>query len=179
MIGAFHRAGISVILDVVFNHVYIEKSIDETIYEKIVPGYYFRYHPDGSISNSTGCGNDIATERYGSKTNLNTIDLWLSEYKVDGFDSDLMGVLDVTTMERISARCQEESVPIMLLGEGWDLPTALPQESKAIIQNAHKLTHIRFFNDSFRDTLKGNIFHAEEKGFVNGSGRFMEKLATH
>ena len=81
---------------------------------------------DGSLSNGTGVGNDFATERkMARKFILDTIDFWLNEYHVDGFRFDLMGAMDIETMKKIHERCKEEAVPIMLLGEGWDLPTAL------------------------------------------------------
>ena len=79
MIEAFHQEGISVILDVVFNHVFI---MEESPFEKLVPGYYFRYHETGDLSNGTGVGNDIASERkMARKFILDTIDFWLREYR--------------------------------------------------------------------------------------------------
>ena len=94
--------------------------MEESPFEKLVPGYYFRYNKDGTLSNGTGVGNDFATERgMVQKFILDTIDLWLREYKVDGFRFDLMGSMDIETMQKIQQRCGEEAVPIMLLGEGW------------------------------------------------------------
>jgi len=174
MIHMFHQEGISVILDVVYNHVY---RIEKSDFEKIVPGYYFRYHPDGSLSNGTGVGNDIASERkMVRKFILDTIDFWLREYKVDGFRFDLMGILDTETMQEIHERTKQEEMPIMLLGEGWELPTALPAEKKATSRNSWKLAGIRFFNDFFRDTLKGNLFKNTDAGYVNDDGRFIERM---
>ncbi|MBS4208614.1 type I pullulanase [Bacillus sp. FJAT-50079] len=174
MIDSFHQEGLSVILDVVYNHVFIMK---ESPFEKLVPGYYFRYHDDGTVSNGTGVGNDIATERkMVRKFILDTINFWLGEYKVDGFRFDLMGVIDVETMKSIYNRSVQEDVPIMLLGEGWELSTALASEKKATSSQSHQLPGIRFFNDLFRDSLKGNLFHNDDLGFVNGNGRFIERL---
>ncbi|MBO1914705.1 hypothetical protein J4G37_59010, partial [Microvirga sp. 3-52] len=83
MIQAFHQADIAVILDVVYNHVFV---MEESAFEKLVPGYYFRYHTDGNLSNGTGVGNDFATEKnMAQKFILDTIDFWLTEYRVDGF----------------------------------------------------------------------------------------------
>ncbi|MFK4997373.1 alpha-amylase family glycosyl hydrolase [Bacillus sp. N9] len=128
MIDAFHQEGLSVILDVVYNHVFIR---EESPFEKIVPGYYFRYHADGTLSNGTGVGNDLATERkMVRKFILDTIDLWLNEYMVDGFRFDLMGAIDIETMNAIRRRSDQEDVLIMLLGEGWELATALPSDKK-------------------------------------------------
>ena len=174
MIQAFHRAGLSVILDVVYNHVFVMK---ESAFEKLVPGYYFRYHTDGTVSNGTGVGNDLATERkMMRKFILDTIDFWLTEYKVDGYRFDLMGAIDIETMRKIRDRCAEEATPIMLLGEGWELSTALAPEKKATSFNSSQLTDIRFFNDFFRDSLKGNLFDTSDKGYINGNGRFIERL---
>ncbi|MBO0588043.1 type I pullulanase [Sporosarcina sp. E16_8] len=174
MIQAFHQEEIAVILDVVYNHVFI---MEESPFEKLVPGYYFRYHSDGSLSNGTGVGNDFATERaMARKFILDTIDVWLDDYHVDGFRFDLMGAIDIETMNKIHDRCKEETVPIMLLGEGWDLPTALASEKKATSMHANQLTGIKFFNDYFRDSLKGQLFNKHDTGYVNGQGRFIERL---
>src|SRR5690606_16167628 len=139
--------------------------------------YYFRYHEDGSVSNGTGVGNDLATERLMvRKLILDTIDLFLSEYQVSGFRFDLMGAIDIDTMNAIVSRCNKESSPIMLLGEGWELATALPLDKKATSRNSHQLRGVRFFNDYFRDTLKGSVFNATDTGFVNGAGKYLERL---
>ncbi|QNK87355.1 type I pullulanase [Sporosarcina sp. resist] len=174
MIQAFHQEEIAVILDVVYNHVFI---MEESPFEKLVPGYYFRYHSDGSLSNGTGVGNDFATERaMARKFILDTIDFWLNDYHVDGFRFDLMGAIDIETMNQIHERCKEESVPIMLLGEGWDLPTALASEKKATSMHSNQLTGLKFFNDYFRDSLKGQLFNKHDTGYVNGQGRLIERL---
>ncbi|ASN06728.1 type I pullulanase [Virgibacillus necropolis] len=174
MIKKFHQEGISVILDVVYNHVFI---MEESPFEKIVPGYYFRYHTDGSLSNGTGVGNDLATERrMVRKFIIDTINFWLQEYKVDGFRFDLMGAIDIETMKNVHERCSKEAVPIMLLGEGWELPTVLAPEDKATAINSQQLSGIRFFNDYFRDSLKGNQFDTNSAGYVNGLGHFIERL---
>src|SRR5690606_7856429 len=168
MIHSFHQSGIGVIIDVVFNHVFIKETIEETNFEKLVPGYYFRYHDNGILANSTGCGNDFASERImARKFILDTVNFWLNEYKVDGFRFDLMGVLDIETMKEVKNRCEQEDTPIMILGEGWDMATALPAHKKATSFNSEPLKGIRFFNDYFRDTLKGNLFHTGERGYVN------------
>lgn len=174
MIQAFHQSGLSVILDVVYNHVFI---MEESPFEKLVPGYYFRYHPDRTLSNGTGVGNDFATERKMARTFiLDTIDFWLDEYQVDGFRFDLMGSIDIKTMRLIQERCQEEVAPIMLLGEGWELSTALSHDLRATSSNSKQLPGIRFFNDYFRDSIKGNLFDQHDTGYINGNGHFIERL---
>nr|WP_233711389.1 type I pullulanase [Lederbergia citrisecunda] len=174
MINTIHQEGLSVILDVVFNHVFI---MEQSPLEKLVPGYYFRYHDDGSLSNGTGVGNELATERkMVRKLILDSIDLFLTEYQVSGFRFDLMGAIDIDTMNDIVTRCEKEPSHILLLGEGWELETSLPPEKKATSRNSHNLKGICFFNDYFRDSIKGNVFNVEDTGFVNGGGRFIERL---
>jgi pullulanase len=174
MINTFHQEGISVIIDVVYNHVFI---MEESPFEKLVPGYYFRYHADGTLSNGTGVGNDLATERkMVRKFVLDTIDFWLVEYNIDGFRFDLMGAMDIETMRLIQKRCEKEAIPIMLLGEGWELPTELITEEKATSSNSKHLLNVRFFNDYFRDSLKGDLFDQHNLGYVNGNGHYIERL---
>lgn len=177
MIDTFHEVSLSIILDVVYNHVYIR---EQSTFEQIVPGYYFRYDErTDQPSNGTGVGNDLATERVMvRKFILDTIDLWLSEYRVDGFRFDLMGVMDIKTMQAIKKRCKREKRPIMLLGEGWDLPTALDHNEKATSQQSHRLQGIRFFNDYFRNMIKGTSYEKVNDGYVNGRGKNRAHLPT-
>jgi len=175
MIQAFHEEGLSVILDVVFNHVFRHQ---ESVFEKLVPGYFFRYHSNGEMSDATGTGNDLATERnMVRKLILDCVDYWLTEYQVDGFRFDLMGVIDVATMQAIRMRCEQEKRPILLLGEGWELDTPIPTEQKSSNSQSDQLAGISFFNDRFRNTMKGNLFDQHALGFVNGNGYYMERLA--
>ncbi|MBB5174731.1 type I pullulanase [Texcoconibacillus texcoconensis] len=174
MIDTFHREGLSVIVDVVFNHVYIWQT---SSFEKTVPGYYFRYGPNGELSNGTGCGNDIASERpMVRKFILDTVDHWLRHYKVDGFRFDLMGILDIETMQQIKKRSDEENLPMILLGEGWDMPTALDSKQQATSFHAQKLPGIAFFNDLFRDATKGSTFEEAARGYFNGEGAGKETI---
>jgi len=174
LVQAFHEQNISIILDVVYNHVFI---MEESSFEKLVPGYYFRYHLDGKLSNGTGVGNDFASERVmARKFILDSIDFWLKEYRVDGFRFDLMGAMDIETMKKIKERCDSEENLILLLGEGWDLQTALDSEQKATSDRSHQIPGVRFFNDFFRDTLKGNLFDSLDYGYINGQGKYIERL---
>ncbi|MCT2534175.1 type I pullulanase [Aquibacillus koreensis] len=176
MIHAFHNQELSVILDVVYNHVF---SQEDSSFEKLVPGYYFRYQADGSLSDGSGTGNDIATERKMVRAFiLDCVDYWLTEYQVDGFRFDLMGAIDLETMQQVQTRCQQENRPILLLGEGWELDTALAPQKKSTNFHAEQLPGISFFNDTFRDTLKGNLFEVAHAGYVNGNGQFYERMAA-
>ncbi|MFZ3576857.1 type I pullulanase [Virgibacillus sp. DJP39] len=174
MIQAFHEEGLSVILDVVYNHVFFHP---DSAFEKLVPGYYFRYKQDGSLSNGTGTGNDLATERMMvRKFILDCVDYWIKEYQVDGFRFDLMGAMDVETMKIIHNRCLAADRPILLLGEGWDLHTQLQPDQKATLSQSNQLEEISFFSDRFRDSLKGNLFNAGDSGYANGNGHYIERL---
>ncbi|WP_226038072.1 type I pullulanase [Aquibacillus saliphilus] len=174
MIQAFHQEGLSIILDVVYNHVFYHQ---DSALERLVPGYYFRYKEDGSLSNGSGTGNDIATERkMARKLILDCIDYWITEYKVDGFRFDLMGAIDLDTMKAIRIRCLQENRPIVLLGEGWELDTELQPEQKTTSSKSNQLLEVSFFNDTFRDSLKGNLFETMDVGYANGNGHYIERL---
>lgn len=174
VVKAFHEKGIAVILDVVFNHVFY---MPNSCFEKLVPGYYFRYHGDGTLSNGTGVGNDTKTERIMMrKFFVDTVKYYVNEFKIDGFRFDLMGTIDIDTMQEIQAFVFQHNPNAFLLGEGWDLPTALPRERKTTHENAFKVPEIHFFNDYFRDTMKGNNFNLMDRGYFNGGGKFYERM---
>ncbi|MGK0552954.1 type I pullulanase [Macrococcus capreoli] len=174
VVKAFHEQGISVILDVVFNHVY---NMPSSPFEKLVPGYYFRYHGDGSVSNGTGVGNDTKTERIMMrKFFVDTIKYYIHEFKIDGFRFDLMGTIDIETMQQIKSIVMADNPNAFLLGEGWDLATAMPKEMKTTHVNAWRVPEIHFFNDYFRDTLKGNNFNLMDRGYFNGGGKYYERM---
>ena len=133
LIDSLHQKGIRVILDVVYNHVYVKEN---SSFEKIVPGYYFRHDENGMPSNGTGVGNDMASERkMVRKFIIDSVCYWLREFKVDGLRFDLMGILDVETMNWVQEEAEKILPNILIIGEGWDLNTPLPQKSKANLRN--------------------------------------------
>lgn len=167
LIRTLQDNGLSVILDVVFNHVY---KLEESSFEKLVPGYYFRYDGGGNPVNGTGVGNDTASERkMVRKFITDALLYWLNEYKVDGFRFDLMGIHDVETMNIAAQKLKSLNPGIFLLGEGWDLNTNLEPEKRATLSSAKVLPDYSFFNDSFRDSVKGSIFIDGTAGFINGN----------
>ncbi len=167
MINTFHKNNIGVIMDVVYNHVY---DMHEFPFEKLVPGYFFRYDDRGMKSNATGCGNDIASERsMVRKFIIDSVKYWASEYKIDGFRFDLMGILDVETMNIIKREVDKINRKIMLYGEGWNMPTALEERRRAHQGNAYKMEGYGHFNDRYRDLIKGNTFDVYNKGYVMGN----------
>ncbi|NCB66995.1 MAG: type I pullulanase, partial [Bacilli bacterium] len=149
MIQGLHDAGIRVIMDVVYNHVYLPKL---HALEKTVPGYYFRKNADGTLSNGTGVGNDTASERYMMrKYIIDSITYWAKNFHMDGFRFDLMGIHDVETMNEIRIALDAIDPSIIVLGEGWNLNTNLPPSEKAVQQNADRMPGVAHFNDALRE----------------------------
>ncbi|MBW7476139.1 type I pullulanase [Paenibacillus oenotherae] len=167
MIQAMHENGLRVTMDVVYNHMY---AVNPSNFENLVPGYYFRYNEEGKLSNGTGVGNDTASDhKMMRKFIIDSTQYWVNEYNIDGFRFDLMGIHDVETMNQVRDALLKIDPTLLLIGEGWDLPTALDPEIKAKQSNAAKFMGIGQFNDGVRDGLKGSIFIFEEQGFVNGN----------
>jgi pullulanase len=174
VIQCLHDENIRVIQDVVYNHVFIR---EDSSFEKLVPGYFFRHDENGLPSNGTGVGNDFASERLmARKFIVDSILYWMKEYGVDGFRFDLMGILDVKTMTIIRKEVDKVLPGAILIGEGWDLNTPLPPHQKANLRNAHQLQGIGQFNDWFRDTIKGSTFNLYDKGFALGHGHLEQKV---
>ncbi|MBP3949813.1 type I pullulanase [Bacillus suaedae] len=167
LIQTFHSNQLKVIVDVVFNHLYIR---EESALEKLVPGYYFRYESNGDVSDGTGVGNDYASERkMARKLIVDAVEHWLKVFSVDGFRFDLMGILDVDTMHEIKQLATSIQPDVLILGEGWVLPTAHEPTGLASIEQAHLLPDISFFQDQFRDSIKGDTFEESNAGFISGS----------
>ncbi len=175
MVQAFHKNGIRVILDVVYNHV---GNPNEQSFEQTVPGYYFRKNADGSWSNASGCGNETASERpMMRKFMLESVKYWAKEYHLDGFRFDLMGVHDIHTMNLISEELHAMDSTIFIYGEGWTAgDSPLPVEKRAIKQNISKLYGIAAFSDELRDGIKGEWNNLENKGFVSGEPGMEESI---
>lgn len=166
MVLALHSRGIGVIMDVVFNHTYRR---DDSNLQKIVPGYYYRNDETG-YTNGSGCGNEVASDRpMVQKLIVDSLIYWAKEYHIDGFRFDLMGVLDIDTMNVIAERLKEIRPDIYLYGEGWNGgPSSLAEEKRAFKASAKKMPRIGMFNDDIRDTIKGSVFYDDHLGFVNG-----------
>ncbi|EPZ37738.1 MULTISPECIES: type I pullulanase [Anoxybacillus] len=173
-IRAFQNEGIRVILDVVYNHVYIRET---SSFEHLVPGYYFRYGSNGYPSNGTGVGNDLASERkMVRKFIIDSVMHWLNEYGVDGFRFDLMGILDIDTMNDVRRAIDAIDPTVIVLGEGWELATPLSREKKTMIANAKHTPRIAYFNDRFRDYVKGSTFQVRDRGFALGDCSYKEAV---
>ena len=168
MVDGLHKAGLRVIMDVVYNHVY---NAQKNAFGQTVPGYYFRYNDDGSFTNGSGCGNDTASERkMMRKYIVDSVKYWAKEYGIDGFRFDLMGLIDLETMKEVRKAVYDIDKNSIILGEGWDM-SQLPYGNRTIQPNAYKLADnngVAFFNDSFRDAVKGKG-DDDVAGFVSGN----------
>jgi len=174
MVQALHAAGIGVIMDVVYNHTYDGNSY----LNKIVPYYYYRYTTSGANSNGSGCGNETASEReMFRKYMVDSVTYWATEYMIDGFRFDLMGLHDVTTMQEIEKAVHAINPQAIIYGEGWTGGTStLSTNQQMTTANAKKVTAsegaigaVAVFNDVTRDGLKGSVFDAAEQGYGNGN----------
>ena len=167
LVKTLHDNGVGVVLDVVFNHTYFTK---ESVFNQTVPGYFYRQKPDGSFSNASGCGNELATERYMVRRYIiNALKYWVNEYHVDGFRFDLMGIIDLKTMQEIRNELNQLKSGLLLYGEGWTADQSpMPEAFRATKQNTSQMPGIACFNDDFRNALKGNYGDKKSKGFVSG-----------
>jgi len=166
-VQSLHDDGLRVIMDVVYNHVF---DASASGFQKLVPGYYFRLNADGTYGNATGVGNEVASERpMVRKFIVDSVQYWASQYHLDGFRFDLMGVLDVATMQQVRAALDAIDPTIIVLGEGWNMGNLLPDALRANQVNATKLPRIAQFNDTLRDGIKGSVFNADAPGYVGGS----------
>ncbi|MCF0113761.1 MAG: type I pullulanase, partial [Erysipelotrichaceae bacterium] len=168
LVNAFHANGIMVIMDVVFNHMY---DIKASMMENCCPYYFFRYDENKELSNGSFCGNDFDSTMYMARKHiLDMLKRWMVFYGVDGFRFDLMGILDIDTMNQVSELVKSIKPYGMVYGEGWNMPTALDNDMKAMIYNHGKMKDIAFFNDRFRDYLKGRTgdYDKMDQGFLTG-----------
>lgn len=164
-IAAMHGQGLRVNMDVVYNHVYNPSSFSQNL---IVPGYFFRTDENGNLTNGTGVGNDVASERpMVRKFIVESVKYWASEYKFDGFRFDLMGIMDIQTINEVSAALKVIDPTIIIIGEGWNMGT-LPIDQRASQTNVSKLANVAHFNDQIRDGLKGSVFNAGDTGWATG-----------
>lgn len=175
MVKAFHDAGIRVVLDVVYNHT---GSPSRSVFDRLVPFYYFRQNEDGSRSNASACGNETASERPMVRNFiLNSVKYWAEEYHLDGFRFDLMGIHDIETMNLISKTLNKIDPSIFVYGEGWTAgDSPLPEANRAIKVNVPHLDQVAAFSDDIRDGLKGHVFTHDAKAFISGESGLEESV---
>ncbi|MBO4286395.1 MAG: type I pullulanase [Bacilli bacterium] len=165
MINKLHKANIRVIMDVVYNHTY---NYLTSCYEKIVPQFYFRRAHNGVFACASGCGNDFASEKYMVRKMItDSLKYFVDVFDVDGFRFDLMGLTDIETINKGVKDCRRIKKDLMFYGEGWNMGD-LPFEKKACTDNAKEMPDVGFFNDTYRDIIKGATFDKGAKGYVGG-----------
>ena len=167
MIKALHDNGISVVMDVVYNHVY---HTFDFCFNQIVPGYFSRIS-GGVCSNGSCCGNDTASERsMVRKYIVDSVKYWADEYHIDGFRFDLVGLIDTETINQVMDTVHEAHPNVIFYGEGWTMPTTLtkPGCQMTVQANSRLVPGFAFFSDTVRDLLRGSIFHSTSPGFISG-----------
>ena len=170
MVQAFHRNHIGVVFDAVFNHTDSTGDRPMSIFDKVVPGYYYRIDANGRYANATGCGNELATEKpMVRKFIVDSVKYWMTEYHVDGFRFDLMGIIDRETMQEVYREAKKINPNAIIYGEGWSMEKVLPPE-RMMTQANVKGTGIAAFNDGIRDNVRGSVFDDKAGGFVQGVG---------
>ena len=168
LVNKLHENDIRVIIDVVYNHIY-EHVMSH--FEKVVPNYFFRKNNVGLTSNASGCGDDVASERFMVRKMITeSMKYFVEVFDIDGYRFDLMGLLDIETVKTGFVKCQDIKEDVMMYGEGWNMGMELPYEEKACSDNAFKLKEFGFFNDTARDIIKGPTFRdaITQKGYING-----------
>ena len=167
MVQALHKAGIRVILDVVYNHTF---DINGSNFQKTYPDYFFRKNAEGKYSDGSGCGNETASDKKLMREFMKeSVAYWVNEYHIDGFRFDLMGVHDIETMNEIHDVVAKIDPTIYIYGEGWSAGScAYPQDKLAIKANARQLNGIGAFSDEMRDALRGPFSDDTKGGFLAG-----------
>lgn len=176
MVQGLHENGISVVMDVVYNHVY---NASEFCFNKIVPGYFSRMDEEGKYSNGSGCGNDTASERaMVHKYIVDSVKYWAEEYHIDGFRFDLVGLIDTETINEIVAEVHKDYPDVIFYGEGWTMDTSVTKDGylMATQLNSEETPDFAYFNDTLRDGLKGNVFENSQTGYVSGAEGLEETI---
>ncbi len=171
MVVALHKAGIRVVLDVVYNHTF---NTEDSNFERTVPQYFFRQKADGTAANGSGCGNETASERtMVRKYMIESVLHWVKEYHIDGFRFDLMGIHDIETMNQIRAALNNVDPTIFVYGEGWAAEApAYDADKLAMKVNTHLIPGVAAFSDEFRDGLRGSWQDDSKGAFVVGEAGF-------
>ena len=175
MIQALHKAGIRVVMDVVYNHTF---DVAHSNFHNTCPGYFYRYNADGSLGNASGCGNETASERgMMRKFIVESCRYWLTEYHIDGFRFDLMGIHDIETMRAVRAMMDGIDPTLLLYGEGWAAGAPLlPQEELAMKANILRIEGVGAFCDDMRDALRGPFSDDHKGAFLAGEKGHEESI---
>ena len=166
MVKGLHDNGISVIMDVVYNHVYNDKTF---CFNQIVPGYFSRYSPKGFASAGSGCGNDTASERSMVKKYIvDSVKYWADQYHIDGFRFDLVGLIDTETINAVVEEVHKDHPNVIFYGEGWTMGTTLTKDGYTMAtQTNSKLTpDFAYFSDTLRDAIRGPMGTDYKGGYL-------------
>lgn len=169
MVKDLHDLGISVVMDVVYNHVYDAQSF---CFNQIVPGYFSRQLADGTLSNGSCCGNDTASERsMVRKYIVDSVNYWVDEYHIDGFRFDLVGLIDIQTINEIVESVHRDHPNVLFYGEGWQMASAVtkPDVRMTVQENSELVPGFAFFSDTLRDLIRGSVFDNTVPGFATGA----------
>jgi len=178
MVKGLHDNGISVIMDVVYNHVY---SGTEFCFNQIVPLYFSRVNENGSFSSGSGCGNDTASERsMVRKYIVDSVKYWADEYHIDGFRWDLVGLIDTQTINEVMEEVHKTHPHVIFYGEGWTMGTQMTKDGYTLTTqtNSQEVPGFAFFSDTLRDALKGDVFDNSKTGYVANAGGYAGNVAA-
>lgn len=175
MVHSIHEAGLGVIMDVVYNHTF---NVHDSCFYKTAGNYFYRMLDAAKYSDASACGNEIASEKpMVRKYIIDSLCYWASEYHIDGFRFDLMGVLDIETLNEARKALLKINPDIIMYGEGWTgRESTLPESERGMKINAPRTPGIGMFSDDIRDAVKGHVFYMDELGFVNGAADRGEEL---
>lgn len=175
MVHSIHEAGLGVIMDVVYNHTF---NVQDSCFYKTAGNYFYRMLDAAKYSDASACGNEIASEKpMVRKYIIDSLCYWASEYHIDGFRFDLMGVLDIETLNEARKALLKINPDIIMYGEGWTGgESTLPESARGMKINAPRTPGIGMFSDDIRDAVKGHVFYMDELGFVNGAADRGEEL---
>lgn len=167
MVQALHKAGIRVVLDVVYNHTF---NTAESNFERTVPGYFYRQKKDGTFADGSACGNETASDRAMMRNYMiESVLYWINEYHLDGFRFDLMGIHDIETMNEIRKAVDKVDPSIFIYGEGWAAQApAYPADSLAMKAHVNRMPGIAAFSDEMRDGLRGPFNENKKGAFLAG-----------
>lgn len=173
LVMACHKNGISVVMDVVYNHTF--RSLDSN-FNVLAPSYYYRINQDGTFSNGSGCGNEFASEKaIARKFIIDSLKYWVREYKVDGFRFDLMALIDRETVDIIVSELRELNPNILIYGEPWMAwDSTLPINNRTL-PGSQKERKFSIFNSRFRDAIKGDN-DTDVKGYIQGEFHLKKEI---
>lgn len=178
MVKGLHDNDISVIMDVVYNHVY---NADTFCFNKIVPGFFSRINEYGEYSEGSGCGNDTASERAMVKKYIvDSVTYWADEYHIDGFRFDLVGLIDTETINAVVEEVHKTHPNVIFYGEGWAMSTDMTKDgyTMATQKNSTQTPGFAYFSDTIRDALRGPMGDDYKSGYAAGTGGFAGNVAS-